>query len=142
MRILKHLIFTALTTIALMFSASVLWAKEIPYICELTAHTRFGFIPPKMVIVLDQANGTAYVYDGMIAEVHGGPISAQVTQERQGKYRLNWELEGLEISNNSTTNTQSTVGFDLGTMKVTLISYVGGFANTNRGSGKCEILKK
>ncbi len=117
-------------------------AKEVPYVCELTAHTRFGFIPPKMLIVMDREKGSAYVYDYMIAEVHGGPVRATMTQVSAHKYKLNWDLVGLEINNNTTTTTQSTVRFDMAAMKATLISYVGGYANTNRGSGKCEILKK
>lgn len=51
-----------------------------------------SYIAPTIRFVVDEAAGTATVYDSVIAAEHGGPIAAEYSQPGGNKIRFEWSL--------------------------------------------------
>ena len=106
--------------------------------CELTAHTRFGRVPPKVLIEFNDNRGSALAYDAHIHEVYGKPIAAELEETRASRYTISWRIENLPIRGNTTSSAQSMLRLNLKTMTASFTGYLGGYANHARGSGKCR----
>lgn len=131
----------ALLTTVLLLAAQMAAASGFTYSCSLTAHTRFGFIPRTTLISIDPVKKIARVYDALVHEVHGKPIDAKYAETGTNKYKVNYVLENFPLSNLERSIVRVTVRLDVGRQRASMISYVGGYANTNRGSGKCKPFK-
>lgn len=128
------------TVLLFMFSATAAQAVTT-YQCELTAHTRFGFIPPVVLIAMEDDNSAAQVYDGFIKKYVGKPLRAKLEQTGPHKFSLSWDVDNVRSGSNTRLKTQNILRLDIGRMRATFVGYVGGVANTNRGSGKCKVVK-
>ncbi|MEQ3716212.1 hypothetical protein [Pseudophaeobacter sp.] len=106
--------------------------------CEFTAHTRFGLVPPKVLIEFNDNRGSALAYDAQIHEVYGKPIAAELEETGSSRYTISWRIENLPLRGNSTASSQNIVRLNLKAMTASFTGYLGGFANHARGSGKCQ----
>lgn len=124
----------------LLFTAATGADAEITYQCELKAHTRFGFVPPVVLVIFDDAYRAALVYDGFIRDLHKRPIPARIEQIGAKKYALSWDLTGVKTKRER-VKTRNILRLDIGRMRASFTGYVSGYFNTNRGSGRCVVLK-
>lgn len=108
------------------------------FMCEMTAHTRFGLVPPKVLVQFGDNRGSVLAYDAHIHEVYGKPIPAVLEEIGASRYTISWRIENLPLSDNGTASSQSILRLNLKAMTATFTGYLGGFANHARGSGKCR----
>ena len=116
-------------------------AAPVSYQCEYKAHSRTGWVPEKALYQIDQEAGTATAYDGYIHYLGKKPISVDMRPARNGKFRLNYTLNGLPMQGNSTGVVSYSVFLDTGRGKSSLSVNVRGFDNEIRGTGKCALQK-
>ncbi|MEP4038443.1 hypothetical protein [Pseudophaeobacter sp.] len=108
------------------------------FMCELAAHTRFGLVPPKVLIQFGKNRGSVLAYDGHIHEVYGKPIAAVLEEVGASRYTISWGIENLPVNGITTASSQSILRLNLNEMTATFTGYLGGYANHARGSGKCR----
>jgi len=84
--------------VALVMAGSAGMAASATYDCTTSSNakrSKYGkgsYIAPTIRLVVDEAAGTASVYDAVIAEQKGGPIAAEFTRRDDGKLRFEWSL--------------------------------------------------
>lgn len=120
-------------------------AEEIVYRCELSSHSRTGWVSPLMYIWVDEAEQRAWVVDGIVHKVYEDPIKAKYTQRSSSSFNVSWSVENVPISNNSETldaDFSATVWTSTG--RVSTNVYLGGGADSppQKGSGTCEVQTK
>lgn len=126
--------------VALLLAGAGTAAAGTLYECDITAHSRSGFVPSKMVIYLSDDFTVAIVNDDYIEHYLGKPMRVDLRQMSAEKYELNWEMDGIK-ARLGRVSTLSTARLDTRRMRVSYLSYVKGYVNHNRGSGKCTAQK-
>jgi len=119
-------------------------AAEQAYECKLKAHSRYGWIPPVLLLSYDEKSQTAVVFDGIIKEVMGDPIAARFSRRDKNSIKLQWTVKGVPLSNQRGTLTaQYSAIFRTNTGKITVTVFLSGGTDMTppRGSGKCKPVK-
>jgi len=135
---MKHAGILAATVLACAIGTAALAGPS--YDCKITAHSRYGFVPARVLVFFEEDFSAAYVYDDFIHAYRKSALQADLAQTGATKYELSWILKGVETSIEKVT-TQNMLRIDTGRMRATFTSYVNGYFNTNRGSGKCQPWK-
>lgn len=83
------------------FTAAPAMAKETSYLCELTSYSKYGWIPSKLFLVLDEEKEIAWAYDYFISLKHENPISVDLSKRGDQKRVLTWKVKGIRYSDSS-----------------------------------------
>ena len=117
-------------------------AAPVKYLCELTSHSRFGWIPKKALYVLDEAAGKATAFDPYIRHV-GAEQAKDLALKKIGakRYSLKYTLNGLPAQGNMKVIATYVVRLNLKTQRVTLEADIHRADFTQRGTGLCKLIK-
>ena len=119
-----------------------LTARAETYDCTLKAHSRWGWIPPRLIIILGEGTAQALVYDVFVHQTYGEPIPAALQQRSESIFVLTWDVRDMEISNLTNTITgQFRANLNKKTNKITMRVFLNGADILPRGSGTCELQK-
>ncbi|UWQ30339.1 hypothetical protein [Leisingera sp. M523] len=112
------------------------------YDCEVKSFTNKGWIPPRVIVVVDNLEQTAQVYDGIIHTVYGEPQSAEVKPRDEKSLFLNWRVEGIPVGNvNTTAKAQYSGILNKKNNTLSVRALLSEFGNEPRGRGKCKVKK-
>ena len=128
----------SLAVAAAFWSFGAITASAAAYKCELKSFSLHGGVPEVMYVWIGTDEGAAGVFDPIIASVQAEPAPARLRQMSANKYELTWSVEDVPMAGNHKLSFQFTARFNLASGRISLVSYVGGFANENKGEGKCE----
>lgn len=135
---------SACLAFAVLFSLCSAAAAEQVYECQLKAHSRFGWIAPVLLIVVDEKTKAAAVFDGIIKSVVGEPITARYSPRDKNSFKLEWTLRNVPLSNSSgTLNVQYMAILRKNTGLITVTAFLSGGPDMDppRGSGTCKRTK-
>ncbi|MFW8636838.1 hypothetical protein [Cribrihabitans pelagius] len=120
--------------------APAAFAGGVSYDCEVKSHTRNGWIPPRVLLQVDEAAGKVGVFDGLIKEVQGAPLVLPYEANSKGKVKLRWKVKDAPALRGSIPVTFSG-SFEPSNGKLRLRAIVHGADNTPSGTGKCQPAK-
>lgn len=112
-------------------------AATSTYHCTISNQSNRGFIPPDMRISLDTRAGTAQVYDGIIHNMLGKPMTVDAQLVSSQKYRMKYSVQA-PTSNSGKMKLTYTLRFDQGRQTYSLTGILHGADNTIRGQGTCK----
>lgn len=120
-------------------------AAETIYDCAATSNvkrSKYGkgsYIAPTLRLVIDEATGTATVYDSVIAAEHGGPIAAKLARGGNA-LRLNWSLLA-PFRKNRKAKASYSLTLDLARMTASIRVTVHGEFQDTLGKARCAVAK-
>lgn len=127
---------------ALLFLALAQAAQAVTYRCEMKPFTRFGWIPPQMVLIVAEDRSKALVFDNYIAELYKEPIPASVTIRKGEKLEIKWKIRNLPIGNGTQrVNVDYIAMLETKTLKATLRAFTYAHAYAPNGGGTCVVAK-
>ena len=135
------MISKAISIAAAIWCSSAISASAITYKCEMDNHARNGTVPETIFVSIDDQTGDAAVLDQNIKYVYKEPIRADIRQMGKNKYELVWVVKNLPLRGNSKADMRVVLRLDVARKSVSYLAFLGGFANQDRGSGKCERYK-
>lgn len=111
------------------------------YECKLAPT---GVIPP--VIVVNSHAGGVTVFDGVIKELYGKPITAEVAVDNGKRMTYSWKVKGLKgrethVGSVVTPGLRYRLTRQKATNAASISVKVVGYNNTYRSSGKCRPIK-
>lgn len=118
-------------------------AAEDYYICDVTSHSRLGWIPSRLLLGLSKDRQTGLALDGYIKNFSDVPILVDVTQRNASSYQFNWRLNDLPIDNRrNTIDAEFRAILNLKNLRVTIQSIPSGIdQDPPRGSGRCKPIE-
>lgn len=114
--------------------------NTIIYDCALKEFTNDNWIPPRIILTIDEGTMTGTVYDGTVHEVYGKPINAQITRRNAKSVQYKWDVDGVSGAHNSSLNGGFNLILNQKNLTATMRVYVKGFDNEPYGSGKCQVI--
>lgn len=112
------------------------------YDCTMKAHSPFGWIAPRLMIIVAEDRSKALVYDAIIGNSFGEPIPVALKQRNSSALELSWTVPDIPVD-----NLKSTIGADFiavlreAQMKITLRVFLQGGDIEPSGSGTCKLVK-
>ncbi len=102
--------------------------------------TNNGWIPPRVIVTLAEGEESAQVYDGIIHEVIGKPIPADITPRNETMVNLGWHVKGIPVSNlGGTAEVQYFGVLNMAKQTLSVRGIVSGFVNQPRARGNCKV---
>lgn len=127
----------ALSVIAAAVSISCQMASaETVYDCEIKVFTNNGWIAPRVLVMWDNEEKSARVYDRYIHRQVGEPLQVKVEQRNEVSYDLDWRVKDIPVSNARMTM-DGLYAAVLNVQKNTLS--VRNVRTGARGRGKCKV---
>ncbi len=113
------------------------------YKCEMTAHSRYGWIAPVVLLALDDQARSAMVFDGIIKEAMGKPIPARVSRRDAKSLKLTWVVTGIALTNRrARVSAEYSAILRTGTGRLSIRVYLSGMdMDPPRGTGTCKPVK-
>lgn len=131
-----------LVAAALALLAMVPAARATTYVCDLEPYTIYGWIPPKVVLIVSEDGSRALVYDGNVARVYGEPIPASVKKRSKSSLQFAWKIKNLPTDRKTEkVNADYTAVLNLATMKMTMRVFTQANDFSPHGGGTCAIQK-
>jgi len=126
--------------------ACLLWtgaaqATGTTYDCKFKDNDPHNWIPPRVVVSMNEANGTAEAYDGLIDHLFEWPISVEFKRRSAKSVQWGWTMDNIPGKGNKTFRASFKVTVNQNTKKATIKILVHGFANNAIGHGNCVIMK-
>ena len=139
---MKRYLLAASIVLAAASSAAAGRKATITYDCAIKVFTNNGWIAPRVLVIWDEENQSAQIYDGYIHKLIGEPIPAKVEPRNEISYNLDWRVNNIPVSNARMTLDGLYSGV-LNTKQNTLsiCGVITGVANQPRGKGKCIVKK-
>ncbi len=111
------------------------------YKCTTTNFGVDGWVPPVIILGVDQEANVGSAFDSGIQEVHKAPIPVKFKKWSDNRYQFNWTVKGIKSSNagGGTMSYKVTLRPQSGTF--TLSGLLHGYDNVISGSGTCELIK-
>ena len=133
---MKIMLNTAAVLACVTFGSQAMAATST-YLCKISNHSNRGFIPPDMRISLDTRAGTAQVYDGIIHNMLGKPMTVDAQLVSSQKYRMKYNLQA-PTTNSGKMKLTYTLRFDQGRQTYSLTGILHGADNRISGQGTCK----
>jgi len=111
-------------------------AAETVYDCDIKVFTNNGWIAPRVLVMWDEEEKAARVYDRYIHKQVGEPLQAKVEQRNEVSYNLGWRVNDIPVSNARMTLDGIYSGvFNVQTNTLSVRNVRTGA----RGRGKCKV---
>ena len=122
-------------------TATVLAALSTPafavdYVCKVR-DTGNGFISPVLALQFDPAATSGIVYDAIIHQVHGKPISAKMKDRGEGRYRFTYRVNGIPARPRP-ARIGYRIELDTKSNSVIVRGSMPGVTNSFNGRGTCQ----
>ncbi|WP_278432690.1 hypothetical protein [Ruegeria pomeroyi] len=112
------------------------------YDCKLDSNQDYGWIPPRVVFVVDEPN--VQVMDGIIAMVQEGPMAGKLERRDATSIQIEWSVKNIPVSNlRMKEHAVYTAVLNEKTGKVRLRAVLATqYSSYPKGWGKCAIGKE
>lgn len=127
-------------TLVFFWLGSALSAAPITYFCELSSHSRGGWIPETAAYAIETNSRTIVVHDRFIQHANKKALQARILEFGPAVYRFSWSVK-LPLKGNKARNIGYTARLDTRNNKVSIKAFVGD-DGSHRGSGKCKVIKR
>lgn len=111
------------------------------YKCTTTNFGVDGWVPPVIILGVDQEANVGSAFDGYINSVHKAPIPVKFKKWSGARYQFNWKLKDVDISNDGSSTVSYKVTLRPKKGEFTLSAQLHGYDNVISGSGTCEMIK-
>ncbi|NSY36781.1 hypothetical protein [Leisingera sp. ANG59] len=129
----------ALSTIAAAVSlAGQVAFAETVYDCEIKVFTNNGWIAPRVIVMWNEEDKSARVYDHYVHKLVGEPLQVKVEPRNEVSYDLDWRVNDIPVSNARMTM-DGLYAAVLNVQKNTLS--IRNVRTGARGRGKCKVKK-
>ncbi|MEX0349877.1 MAG: hypothetical protein AB3N15_10685 [Paracoccaceae bacterium] len=138
---MKALSLTAIGVMALCGAAN---AGQTVYDCQLKNNQkRYGWIPERMVVFVDDQAGKAMVIDDYINHFHEKPIPASYEKLGGDRFRVKWVMDKMKVRANGDirANFQASISEKTGRAQMR-VRIAGAADNRPSGQGPCKITKQ
>lgn len=119
-------------------------AQATVYVCEVAATkaSDASWIPPQTVVEFDPATNKAKVFDGLIKDIYGKPIAANISVNNNKRYTFTWNVRNVSATSTESKrllvkNMAYRLTITKGTLQATETMKPIGYGNTFRAKGKC-----
>lgn len=112
-------------------------ASAAEYVCETTNFGSGGWVPEKIYLAYDKAQGQGWAYDGAIATEHDGPIPVDWKVRSATSYQFNWAIN-LKARNGGKGKSSYKVILFTDRNAFVLSGRRHGYDNPISGEGTCE----
>ncbi|WP_152612809.1 hypothetical protein [Leisingera sp. ANG-M6] len=139
----KQMLRFALSGIAasVSFAGQVAFAETV-YDCEIKAFTNNGWIAPRVIVMWNDEDESAKIYDGFIHELVGEPLEARVERRNEISYNLDWRVNDIPVGNARTKVDGLYTGvLNMKQNTLSIRGVITGYENLPRGRGKCKVKK-
>jgi hypothetical protein len=138
---MKTLSLAAITFLALSSAAT---AGQTIYDCKLKNNQkRYGWIPERMVLFVDDQKRNAEVIDDYINYYHKEPIPASIENLRNGRFRVQWKMDSMSVRARTDVSATFRVSVSEKTGNAQMRVRIDGVAdNRPSGQGPCKISKR
>jgi hypothetical protein len=134
-------IIVKLLFLSAILALSPIAAAAESYKCTTTNFGVDGWVPPVIILGVDQEANVGSAFDGIIKSVHNAPIPVKFKKWSDARFQFNWSVKGVDISNDSSSTVSYKVTLRPKSGKFTLSAQLHGFDNVISGSGTCELIK-
>lgn len=112
------------------------------YECDLKAYTVYGWIPPKMMLIIADDRSKALVYDTFIEHLYKEPIPAKIKVRKPTLLEFAWKVRNLPTGQRTQkVNVDYVSVLNTATMKVTIRAFTYVHAYAPNGGGTCKQVK-
>ncbi|KIC37270.1 hypothetical protein [Leisingera sp. ANG-M7] len=109
---------------------------ETVYDCEIKVFTNNGWIAPRVIVMWNEEDKSARVYDRYVHKLVGEPLQVKVEQRNEVSYNLDWRVDDIPVSN-ARMSMDGLYAAVLNVQKNTLS--VRNVRTGARGRGKCKV---
>ncbi|MDP5216666.1 hypothetical protein Q5Y75_05505 [Ruegeria sp. 2205SS24-7] len=136
---MRWLVISALSVLAVTGAAA-----ETIYDCEMKNNQRvYGWIPERLVIIVDEQDSTAMAIDDYINHYYDKPIPVTYKDLRNGKFRVTWKHEDMKVRGSGAISATYSALVSKKTGRAQMRVRLGGAAdNRPSGQGPCKISKR
>lgn len=123
------------------FALAPIAAAAESYKCTTENFGVHGFVPPVIILGVDQEANVGSAFDDYIASVHNAPIPVKFKKWSDARFQFNWSLNEVDVSNVGGSTVSYKVTLRPKSGKFTLSAQLHGYDNEINGSGNCELIK-
>lgn len=112
-------------------------ANAAVYSCTFKAAGRDPYVSKSVTFDIDAQKMRATVFDALVANKHGGPIPARITNRDSKSWSIFWEVE-VPFKKNRTSQADYQVIFRHTKGTASMTAHIPGNFEPSRGRGTCK----